>query len=102
MPDLGVVRELDQILDHFLAGVVCGVGLARDHQLDGVFGVQQQGLQTGRVPEHEREPLVGGHTPCESDGEDIGGPVRSRSSRVRHRQRRASSMRPGAGVERLL
>jgi hypothetical protein len=67
-----VVGELHHLLDELLAAVVGGVALAGDDELDRPLVVQQQRLEPGRVLEHEREPLVGGHPPGEADGQHVG------------------------------
>ena len=66
---LRVVREAHEVLDQALALLVGRVGLPGDHELDGVLRVQQDPLEPLRVPQHEREPLVGGHPAGEADRE---------------------------------
>ena len=67
----GIIGEADQVLDHLLPGVVRGVRFAGNDQLDGVLLVQQQGLEPFRFAQHQGQPLVGGHTPGEADGQDV-------------------------------
>ena len=69
---LGVVGELHQLLDQLLAGLVGGVRLAGDDELDRPLGVEQQLLEPLGVAQHEGEPLVGGHPAGEPDGEHVG------------------------------
>ena len=72
MPDLGVVGEAHHLLDELLAGLVGGVGLAGDDELDRALLVEQQPLEPGRVAQHQGEPLVGRHPAGEPDGQHVG------------------------------
>ena len=93
VPHGGVVGELHQVLDHFLARIIGRVGLAGDDQLDGVLRVQQQRLEPGRVPQHQGQPLVSRHAPGEPDREHVRvqhriSPAQLRISRTAHLPRR--------------
>ena len=69
MPQVLTVGEAHDLLDQGLAALVGGVGLARDDELNGPIGVEQQGREPLRVAQHQRQPLVGGHPPREPDGQ---------------------------------
>ena len=71
MAHLRVVREAHELLDKSLAAIIGRMGLAPDDQLHGTLRIEQEIAQAVGVPEHEREPLVGGDAPRESDREDI-------------------------------
>ncbi|MGY4275905.1 hypothetical protein ACVILE_002085 [Streptomyces sp. M18.1] len=72
VPHPRVVREPHQLLHQPLAAVVRGVRLARDDDLDGPLGVQQQVHQPVAVAQHQRQALVRGNAPREADGEHVG------------------------------
>ena len=64
--------EVDELFHEFFAGGVHGVGLAGEDDLDGMFGVGEEGLEALGVVEDEGGALVGGETAGEADGEDFG------------------------------
>ena len=72
LTELGLLRELHQLLDEALALVVGGMRLARDDELHGPLGVREDRLQPLGVAEHEGEPLVRRHATGEADGERVG------------------------------
>src|SRR5207302_2016750 len=57
--------------DHLLPWSIRGVGLARQHDLDGPLRVREQGGQPPLVVEEEIGPLVGREAPREADGHGI-------------------------------
>lgn len=72
MADPRVVGEPHQLLDQALSAVVRRVRLARHHDLDRAFGVQQQVHQPVAVPQHQGQSLVRRDAARESDREDVG------------------------------
>ena len=89
MADPRVVGEAHQLLDQPLAAVVGRVRLARDHDLDRPFGVEQQVHQPVAVAQHQGQPLVRGDPAGEADGQDVG---------VEHPVDPAQFGRPGAAL----
>ena len=71
MAHLGPVGELHHLLDQCLAAVVGGVRLAGNDQLDRLLFVEQQLFQPVRVAQHQRQTLVGRHSPSEPDGQHV-------------------------------
>ena len=74
-----ILGEPDDLLDQGLASLVGRVGLARDDQLHRPIGIGEDGAHAFGIAEHQRQPLVGRRSPCESDGqhvrvEQVGGP----------------------------
>ena len=72
MPDLRAIGELDHLLNECLTGIVGGVRLPCDDQLDRPVRVEQQCLQTLRIAQHQRQTLVGRYPPGESDCQHVG------------------------------
>ena len=93
LAQLGLLRELHELLDEALALVVGGVRLAGDHELHGPLGVREDRLQPLGVAEHEREALVRRHAAGEPDRQRVG-VEHARDPRRRRRARRAGRSTP--------
>ncbi len=68
----GRVRgEVHQISNQRLPEIVGGMRLAREHELDGMIGREQQATQPVGLREQQRRPLVCGEAPGEADGQRL-------------------------------
>ena len=84
VPDvLGVVGEPHDVLDQPLAALVGGVRLARDDDLHGPLGVQQERPEPVLVAQHQRQPLVGRDAAGEPDRQHVRVERRRRSRSLR-------------------
>ncbi len=70
--DISVAGQAVDLTDQRLAGLVGGVGLAGEHELDGSVGVEQHRAKPVELGEQQGRTLVGGETPSESDRQDAG------------------------------
>ena len=66
-------REMHDLANQVLAGVVTGMRLARKDQLDGPRLAEQNRLQSFDLAEDQRGPLIRREATGEADGERVRG-----------------------------
>ena len=102
-PDFELAGEQFDLADHVLAGLICGMGLAGEHELHRSVGVEQQAAETIGLRQQQGGPLVRGESAGKPDGQclrveegltevrtherdEVGAPLRPRCPDLRRRQ----------------
>src|SRR3972149_11798081 len=74
VPDAWIPRKMDDRLDDFLAGMVLGVGLPGEEDLDGAIRVREEPDEPLRLTEQEPGALVRREPTRDARGERLGPP----------------------------
>ena len=72
VPNVGLQRKIDDLAHDLFTGRVRRMGLARKYELHWMIRMQQQTLQTIRVPQQQGGALVRGEAASEANGEHTG------------------------------